>query len=203
MAAASTTQINLNWALPLDQGANVDPGSTESAGAAGNDDSQNWYRVGDVGLQVYRDSSVVSPWGAGTSLSDSSLAPNTAYIYSLEARDNNSSLRGNWHNSTGPAGSVTTSDPFPPPLASSIVASDTNANVGSNITWTAVNGFGPGKVQYYRYLFDQSATHTFTDSEPQWDAGTIATVPSATGAWYLHVRGYNGADIPNGTFDYP
>jgi len=202
VAAASTTQINLNWTLPLDQGANVDPGATESAGAAGNDEAQNWYRVGDVGLQVYRDSSVVSAWGAATSLSDSSLVPNTAYIYSLEARDNNSSLRGNWHNSTGPAGSVTTWTLSLPPLASSIVASGTSASVGSNITWTAVNGFGPGQVQYYRYLFDQSPTHTFTDTEPQWVAGTIATVPSAAGAWYLHVRGYNGADVANGTFDY-
>jgi hypothetical protein len=26
--------------------------------------------------------------------------------------------------------------------------------------------------------------------------------PTATGPWYLHVRGYNAADVANGTYDY-
>src|SRR5207249_1839087 len=52
--AVSPTQINLAWIIPPDQGVNVGPGDTESSGAAGNQDSQNWYRVGDVGVQVER-----------------------------------------------------------------------------------------------------------------------------------------------------
>ena len=33
-------------------------------------------------------------------------------------------------------------------------------------------------------------------------SGTITTVPASAGAWYLHVKGYNGAAVGNGTFDY-
>jgi autotransporter-associated beta strand protein len=66
-----------------------------------------------------------------------------------------------------------------------------------------VGGFGAGKVQYYRYVFDTSATHTFTDTETQWSSGTIGTTPTSTATWYLHVKGYNGNDVGNGTFDYP
>src|SRR5207249_11496550 len=43
-AAASTNEIDLSWSIPLDQGVNVAPDSAESAGAGGNQESQNWYR---------------------------------------------------------------------------------------------------------------------------------------------------------------
>jgi hypothetical protein len=74
--------------------------------------------------------------------------------------------------------------------------------VGSNITWTSAGVFGPGQVQYYRYAWDQSPTHTFADTETQWSAGPLATTPTAAGTWYLHVKGYNGVDVGNGTYDY-
>src|SRR5207249_4737037 len=100
VTAASTTQINLLWPIPLDQGVNVSAGATESAGAAGNQDAQNWYRAGNVGAQLYRNgTTVLSPWsGATTSKNDTGLTANTAYIYTLEARDNNGETRGTWHN---------------------------------------------------------------------------------------------------------
>jgi hypothetical protein len=202
VTASSTNQINLVWTVPLDQGANVAPGSTESASAAGNQDSQNWYRVGDVGVQLYRDGSVLSPWGAGMAFNDAGLAANTAYTYTLEARDNNSHLRGAWNNSTGQQATNTTWTLSAAPTAASIVASQTNIATGSNITWTAVGGFGPGKLQYYRYAWDQSATHTFTGTEAQWSSGTITTVPTSEGIWYLHASSYNGADLANGSYDY-
>ena len=74
--------------------------------------------------------------------------------------------------------------------------------VGSNIVWTAAGGFGPGQLQYYRYAFDQTSNHIFTDTETQWSSGTIATVPTAAGNWFLHVKSYNGADVGNGVYDY-
>ncbi len=87
-------------------------------------------------------------------------------------------------------------------MAGSITPDQANPPVGSNVTWTAVNGFGPGKVEYYRYAWDTSPTHTWTDTETQWSGGTLATAPTSAGAWYLHVKGYNGAAVGNGTFDY-
>jgi hypothetical protein len=68
--------------------------------------------------------------------------------------------------------------------------------------WTATSGFGPGGVQYYRYAWDQSASHVWTGSEPIWSNGILSTVPDAAGTWYLHVQGYNGEDAANGTYDY-
>jgi hypothetical protein len=201
-SAANISQISLGWSIPLDQGVNVGAGSTESAGAGGNQDAQNWYRVGDVGVRVYRNGSTISSWGTATTLNDGGLAPNTAYTYTLEARDNNSGARGAWNNSTGQAGSSNVWTLSLPPLAASITPSPGSPSTGSNVTWTAAAGFGAGNVQYYRYAWDTSAAHTWTDTETQWSAGTISTVPTSVGTWYLHVKGYNGAAVGNGTYDY-
>jgi hypothetical protein len=202
VTAASPTQINLAWPVPLDQGVNVGSGSTESAGAAGNQDSQNWYRVGDVGVQIYRNGLVVSAWGSSTSLNDTGLAANSPYTYTLAARDNNTSARGAWNNATGPKDTNAVWTLSLPPSAGSISANDANPHATSNVTWTAVGGFGAGKVQYYRYAWDISPTHTWTESETTWSGGTLSTTPSSTGNWYLHVKGYNGADVANGAYDY-
>ena len=202
-AAAATNQISLAWAIPLDQGVNVVAGSTESAGAGGNQDAQNWYRVGDVGVRVYRNGSAISSWGTTTALNDSGLAPNTAYTYTLEARDNSTGARGGWNNSTGPQGTNVVWTLSMPPVAGSISPSQSNPLTGNNVTWTAASGFGPGKVQYYRYAWDTSAAHTWTGTEPQWTGGTVTTVATSAGTWSLHVKGYNGADVENGSFDYP
>lgn len=202
LLAASPTQINLAWSLPLDQGVNVTPGSTESAGAGGNQDSQNWYRVGDVGVQAYRNGSPVSAWGYSTSLNDTGLTPNTAYTYTLAARDNNSATRGTWNNSTGPQGTNTAWTLSVPPAAGSVTPDQTSIAVSNALTWTAVGGFGAGKLQYYRYAWGQLPTHAFTGAEAQWSSGTLGTTPTAQGTWYLHVKVFNGADVGNGTFDY-
>jgi hypothetical protein len=195
------TQINLQWTVPLDQGVNVAPGATESAGAAGNLESQNWYRVGNVGVQVSRNGAIVSPWGTGTTFNDTGLTANTACTYTIQAQDNNSNARGNWHNITD-ADTNTVWTLSVAPESASVVPDQTNAVVGSNITWTAVGGFGAGTLQYYRYAWDQTPAYSFNDTEPQWTSGNVATLPGSAGTWYLHVKGYNGADVGNGTFDY-
>ncbi len=89
-----------------------------------------------------------------------------------------------------------------PPDVGSVSPSASSPNVNENIIWTAVGGFGPERIQYYRYAWDQSQTHEWTNQEPQWSAGTITTSPTVSGSWYLHLQGYNGQDIPNGTYDY-
>jgi N-acetylmuramoyl-L-alanine amidase len=89
-----------------------------------------------------------------------------------------------------------------PPAAGSVTPDQASPCVGSNVTWTAANGFGLGQVQYYRYAWDTTPTHAWTEAEPQWSSGTIATVPDSAGTWYLHIKGYNGAAVGNGAFDY-
>jgi hypothetical protein len=201
-ASSSPSRIDLEWAIPLDQGVNVPPASTETAGYGGNQDGQNWYLAGNVGVQLYRDGAVLSAWGLGTALSDNALTPNMPHTYLLAARDNNIGLRGNWHNSTALQGASNVWTLSVPPDCGSIVSSPPNLQAGSNVTWSAVSGFGAGSVQYYRYAWDTASSHTWADTEPQWSAGSLTTVPTAAGTWYLHVKGYNGADIGNDSFDY-
>jgi hypothetical protein len=208
VSAVSPTEIDLAWPIPLDQGVNVGPGSAESAGGSGNADSQNWYRVGDVAVEVDRDGGPISSTGEGgtfvtdTALSDTGLTPNTPHTYTIEAHDNNTGTRGVWNNTTGPKGTNTTWTLSVPPGLASITPDNATPTYGSAVTWTAVNGFGAGQVQYYRYSFDTSPTHTFTDTETQWSSGTVAATPTSAATWYLHVKGYNGANVGNGTFNY-
>jgi len=201
VAAASTSQINLAWVIPLDQGVNIMNSATEATTGL-TSGGANGYIVGDVGCQVYRDGAVVAGWGSGTGLSDTGLVANTSYAYTIEARDNNSGGRGIWNNTTGPQGTNTAWTLSVAPVAGSITPDNASPTYGSTTMWTAVNGFGAGQVQYYRYAWDQSATHAWTDSETQWSSGPLATVTASAGAWYLHVKGYNGAAVGNGTFDY-
>ena len=137
VTVASTTQINLAWTIPLDQGVNVAPGSTESAGAAGNQDSQNWYRVGDVGVQVYRERFTDLRLGNGTALNDTALRPNTAYTYTLEARDNSSAARGAWNNTTGPQGANTAWTLSVPPAPGSVTPDQPSVAYG-NGHWPSI-----------------------------------------------------------------
>jgi GH25 family lysozyme M1 (1,4-beta-N-acetylmuramidase) len=203
VVATDTNQITLNWSIPPDQGVNAPPDDSETYGAIGNQDSQNWYLVGDVGVQAFRNGSVISAWGTGGAVVDTGLTANTAYNYTLQARDNSTGIRGSWHNVTAQQGTTNGWTLSIPPVAGSIVSDQTNTVTGSNITWTAVGGFGTGKVQYYRYVWDQSPTYTFSDTEAQWLSGQIVTIANTGGTWYLHIKGYNGADVGNGTYDYP
>jgi autotransporter-associated beta strand protein len=201
-AAASTTSMTVNWAIPLDQGVGVGAGSIEAAGnLSNNQDANNYYRRGDVGVQVYRNASTtISAWsGASTTVTDTGLSPNTQYTYTLEARDNTGESRGTWHNATGQQGSTAKYTLSVAPTSSTVTSEQSNP---AGINWTAVGGFGAGTVHHYSYVFDQSATHTFTGSEATWSSGTLMTVPTAGGTWYLHVRGFNGDSVANGTYDY-
>ncbi len=85
------------------------------------------------------------------------------------------------------------------------VTSDKTASTWYNTTdviFTNAAGFGAAGVQYYRYVFDQNATHTWTDTETQWSASTLSRTASANGSWYLHVKAFNGEDVANGTATY-
>ena len=286
--AISPSQINLSWSLPLDRGCGGVANGADEATAA-NSSGDNWYRAGNVGVQVYRDASAIYGWGTGTSKNDTGLSANTKYTYTIAARDNTGETRGAWHNATAAVGTTskyTLQNPATAPTFGTITANSIalvttgpvnlaadNSGVifkrngttdlakaqaltttdgglaantqysytargvngdnvataesasasawtlsvapadgtvtaaavtyGDEVSWTAVNGFGAGKVQYYRYAFDQNATKTsWTDTEPQWSSGVLKVRPTAAGTWYLHIKGYNGANVGNGYYDY-
>lgn len=67
--------------------------------------------------------------------------------------------------------------------------------------FTAVGGFGVGTVSGYRYAWDQSASHVFDGTEPVWNSGTLILPAASEGDWYLHVQGFNGEGVVNGTLD--
>ncbi len=201
-AATATNQIGLAWNIPLDQGVNVAAGPDESAGGATNLDAQNWYRVGDVAVQVYRDGAIISAWSTNTATNDVNLVANSSHTYAFKARDNNSGARGAWNNTSSFVGSRIVWTLSVPPISTSVTPDNATPHVGSNVTWTAVGGFGSAHVQYYRYVWDTSPTHVWADTETQWSSGTLALAPTSAGGWYLHVKGYNGGNVGNGTYDY-
>src|SRR5207249_9163164 len=105
-------------------------------------------------------------------------------------------------NTTGQQGTNRTWTLSVPPMTGSVMPDNASPATGSEVTWTAVGGFGAGTVQYCRYAWDQPPSHTWTATEPQWSSGTIATIPTAGGVWYLHVQGFNGANAANGVYDF-
>ena len=126
---------------------------------------------------------------------ESGLTANTQYARKIRAW--NGTL-----NSAAFSNTVSAYTLSPAPTTGSVTADQTTVCANASIAWTAVGGFGAGKVQYYKYAWDQSPTHSFDGSEAVWSAGSISTPAGAEGTWYLHVQGFNAADVANGTFDY-
>ncbi len=129
-----------------------------------------------------------------TAWTESGLTANTEYMRKVKA------WNGTLHSAYAQAVCACTLSV--PPAAGSVTPDNDPVCAGDMVTWAAEGGFGPGKVQYYSYAWDQSAGHDFTGSEPVWSNGTISLQASEPGTWYLHVQGLNAADVPNGTFDY-
>jgi hypothetical protein len=132
---------------------------------------------------------------AQSSWTSSGLSPNKQYSFAARARNGDS---------VATADSTATSKwtLALPPGAGSVTPSSASPCVNAPAAWTAVGGFGDGKVQYYRWAWDQSPAHTWTGTEPQWSGGTLDTTATAAGTWYLHVQGCNGENVPNGSYDY-
>ncbi|NLN76279.1 MAG: fibronectin type III domain-containing protein, partial [Armatimonadetes bacterium] len=198
--AVSPTQINLAWAIPLDKGVGVADGAAEDSDSTNGGSCH--YRRGDVGVNVRRGGTSVYGWGTGTSFNNTGLTPNTLYTYDIAARDNTGQSRGAWANTTSYAGSTSVYTLSPAPVAGSVTPSNLNPGAGDNVIWTNNLGWGAGGVEYFRYVWTQNATHTWADTETQWSSGALSLVPTAGGAWYLHVKGFNADDVANGTQSY-
>jgi len=153
------------------------------ADAAGTVVSPNWPAAGWIG---HNDNT----W------TETGLTPNTQYTRKVRAW--NGTLNSAIWSATATAWTLSA-----PPTSGSVTPSSSSVCLGGTITWTATQGFGPGKVQYYKYAWNQNPTHTFDGSEAIWSAGTIETQATAPGDWYLHIQGFNGEDVANGTYAAP
>jgi len=124
------------------------------------------------------------------------LSPNTQYTFKAKGVNGDSVA-------TAYSGTASTWTLSVAPTSGSVTPDVSNVCAGSPVTWTAQNGgFVAGNVHHYRYVFNTSDSHTFDGDETAWSSGTLATVPTTPGTWYLHVKGYNGADVGNGQFYY-
>ncbi len=150
---------------------------------------------GVAGYKVYRNSVYVGS-SASTSYPDTGLAANTQYAYKVSAYD----AAGNESAQSSQVSRYTLS--VAPTNSTVTCAASTGTWYNTPQFTFNCDGFGAGKVAYYRYAWDQSASHSWTGSETQWTSGSLnANASSGQNGWYLHVRGYNGDGIANGSLD--
>lgn len=121
------------------------------------------------------------------SYTDNQVATNTRYYYAVTAYDasGNKSERSNVINFWTMVNKPT----------SEAIVCDKQSGVwhtSGPFTFTNLAGFGVGKVNYYRCVFDTNTTHTFIGSEPAWVGGAKSfTATSSAEPYYLHLIGYN------------
>lgn len=132
---------------------------------------------------------------SATSWQESGLEANTSYQRRIRAWNGilNSPLTGlvtGWTLSVPPSAGTVTGTRQPG------IVYDT-----PEFGFNAVGGFGAGRVQYYRYAWNTvSSPPAQWDALQEWSSGTLNVSAAHNGLWYLHVQGYNGADIPNGVY---
>lgn len=130
------------------------------------------------------------------SFGDQTLSPNTQYSYYVKAYDSSGNL-------SDASDTITRYSLSVPPSTANLTCDKAASKWQSdgNYTFTAVGGFGNGKLAYYRYAWDQSSTHSWTGTEQRWNSGSNSLAAADSGGWYLHVKGYNSDDVENGTLD--
>lgn len=151
--------------------------------------------VGVIGYKVFRDSVQVGT-SSTTTFIDSGLQTNSRYTYAVQAYD----ARQNHSALSSPISRYTLSAP---PTQADVTCDRSPATWYNTTPFTFSNsGFGAGKVNHYGYAWDDSPGHTWTGMETVW-LSSYKTFDATTASteWYLHVRGYNGDNIPNGELD--
>lgn len=125
------------------------------------------------------------------SYTDNDILANTRYWYAVSAYDTSG-------NKSGTTSTINFWSSSPKPTTTNVTC-DKQAGewqTAGPFVFTAVGGFGPGKVNYYRYAWDTSPSHTWTGTESTWVGGTKSCA-TASGAdpYYLHIMGYNQAAV--------
>lgn len=152
--------------------------------------------VGVAGYRIMRGSSAANMAVIDVSLTnsytDTDVQANTRYWYVVSAYDTSGNTSGN-------SSTVSPWTMCSKPNVNTIVC-DKQAGVWHSagpFTFTAVEGFGAGRVNYYRYVFTTEPSHEWTGSETAWVAGIRSiTVESSAEPYYLHIRGYNQGAAP-------
>lgn len=166
-----TDQINLSWTESTDN-------------------------VGVVAYRVYRNSVLVNSTSDPVYF-DTGLSPNTSYSYQVSAVDD----AGNESALTPVSAAVTLS--VPPSLISVSSARVPEVWYSTNgFLFAANGGFGPGTVSKYRVAWNASPTQTWGSAgEFDWPASSVYFAAAAGVPYYLHLKGYNSAGVPNGSAD--
>ena len=147
-----------------------------------------------TGYKVYRNGQIV---GITTEphFNDKGLVANTRYTYSVLAYD----ATGNESERCAGVNRYT--------LAPAVTAANITCDRSTDTAYTTPGfkfsnpGLGEGKVSTYRYVWNNSPSHTWTDTEAQWNDSTLTATATSVGAWYFHARGYNGDGISSGSVD--
>ncbi|MBI4092434.1 MAG: fibronectin type III domain-containing protein [Candidatus Kerfeldbacteria bacterium] len=147
-----------------------------------------------------------SGWIQTTAWTESGLSPNTSNPYAVKARNGNS-------DETATTASQTKYTLAANPNVTSTRATSTWYNTGT-FTFDDQNGFFLGGQQYYRYVWNQSVTQSFSGSESTWSNNnancpggsctSVGTSLSRTASvdgnnWYLHLQSFNTEDVATGT----
>lgn len=129
-----------------------------------------------------------------TSTTESGLVANTSYTRSVSAY--NGTLEST---SSTPITAVTLS--IPPAADNITVVPSIGGWTSGSISLVSKSVFGSGGVAYYKYILDQNKTYSFSGTESVWNSGTLTLDAPADGIWYIHIAGYNSADVVNGQLD--
>ncbi|MDO8586782.1 MAG: fibronectin type III domain-containing protein [Armatimonadota bacterium] len=167
------SSVRLYYAEPT--GTLARPTNLQAAPVSTTQISLNWTAVpGATRYQVCRSSSLAG-WATGTSLTDSGLSPNTQYTYTVAAHND-----ADYTSSAGQMAYTNTLSNAPALPTTITSAAPGSWQTSNQFTFTAVNGFGIGKVAYYHLAWDSSPTHAWTGTEASWPSVTAPTAPQWT-----------------------
>ena len=159
-----------------------------------NSNTEMGFNVIDAAENAVATATVSNGTGSAVHADETGLDPNTPYTRAAKAF--NGSL------DSSPSSSATRWTLSVAPIASSVTCNQpTGWTSTPTFTFTAVGGFDQGTVDHYLYAWDTSPTHVWTGSEATWDSGELILEAVSEGNYYLHVKGYNGENVPNGALD--
>ncbi len=167
-------------------GAATSPSASDQLTITWSDNSNNeqYYRVENVvyskGCGLYAEHGTASY--NNTSYDIDGLTPNTLYCTRVRA----SNPVGSTTYST--ADTVRTYSPAPD------VAADRSTSTWyttGKFDFTNNDSWGAGGTQYFRYVWDESDSHTWTDTETQWAASDLSIDGVESAGLYLHLKSFN------------